>query len=104
MGEYEGTQDHRRLAVPWCGALCTGGPCTTADVEPCTYDAEGRCTCGASLYPTRVEGQEGCAELYYANGSPGTNRDPQLATLLPRVEPSCTGTQCAEGTEGAASA
>jgi hypothetical protein len=51
-----------------------------------------------------VDGQEGCAPLHYPNGDPGTDRDPQLATLLPRVEPTCTGTQCADGTEGSASA
>ena len=46
----------------------------------------------------------GCAPLYYPEGAPGVTIDPDLATVIPRVEPTCTGDPCDPGTEGRAAA
>ena len=75
--ENWGTQDQRRLAVPWCGALCTDGPCTTADVEPCTYDAEGRRKPASASRPTKYQSAGN------ANSSPPAGGAAERRRIMP---------------------
>lgn len=102
--EGRGTEQEKVLEVKWCGSLCTSGLCTEADLQPCTYDANGRCTCQAPLYPAVVGPFLGCAPLYYPESIPDVGIDPSLSDILPRVEPLCTGTECEPGSEGRAAA
>ena len=93
-------QDQKQYDVPWCGAVCQHGLCTKLDLSPCNSDDNGRCTCNAGLYPTKIEGQKGCAPLLFANGVPDSDRVPQLADVLPQAEPTCQGLDCTDVTMG----
>lgn len=111
--------EQARLRVPWCGEVCTTGLCTKDQLEPCTYDSNGRCRCEPPLYVTRIEGEQGCAPLYYSDAVPDPKAhqslyrsdilpylemDPDLKTVLPRKEPDCLGPDCSDYTAGRASA
>lgn len=102
--EARGTAQQRKRRIPWCGRVCQSDVCTAGNLSPCEYDQNNRCLCTPPEYPTRVGMEEGCAELHYPGGIPPDDRDPALASVLSRREPTCTGTDCVEGTEGQASA
>jgi hypothetical protein len=99
-----GRPGQHRLRVPWCGEVCGAGLCTEEKVRECGRDPNGRCVCPNRFYPTFLFGREGCAPLRYPDAMPESDRDPSLAQLVPRLEPSCMGLDCSEGTEGRASA
>jgi hypothetical protein len=93
--ENRGREDEIRMRVNWCGHVCENGLCTQADMSPCEYDANGRCTCSGGLSPTLFGEEEYCAPLYYPD-TPEVERDPNLLSLIPRQEPSCAGPDCPE--------
>lgn len=97
--ENRGTPNEQRMRVPWCGNVCQNGLCDEADMSPCDFDINGRCECPLGLAPTKLDYERHCAPLLYVD-PPGSDVDPDLLSVIPRTEPSCTGDDC----EGVASA
>jgi hypothetical protein len=91
--ENRNRPEQQRMIVHWCGHVCQNGLCTQADMQPCEYDGNGKCTCSGGLSPTLFNDEEYCAPLLYPE-PPEQERDPQLLTLIPREEPACSGDDC----------
>ncbi len=99
---HRGRDDQKRYQVPWCGSLCSAGPCRPADLEPCSSGEGATCRCDEPLYPTKVAGQVGCARLHFSYGALDRDKAPELTELLPVREPSCSGLGCSVATDGRA--
>lgn len=97
--EHRGTEDEQTLEIPWCRHVCRTALCTSADMQPCEYDANGKCTCSNHLAPTLFAGGEHCAPLLYPDGPDPSleDRDPRLLSIVSRQEQTCDGPpdQCA---------
>ena len=78
--------------------------CTEADLDDCEYDENGKCTCDGGYSPILFNREMRCAPLPYSGGVPPSERIPELADLVPWVEPACRGIDCPEETDGRASA
>jgi hypothetical protein len=93
--ENRNREDQKRMKVHWCGRVCVNGLCTQADMQPCETDENGKCLCTGDLAPTLFEGETYCAPLLYLE-PPSAERDTRLLDLIPRQEPSCTGSDCTD--------
>ena len=93
--ENRGRENEQTMEVVWCGHVCENGLCTQADMQPCDYDANGKCNCPSGLSPTwfGADKQEYCAPLHFP-GAPEVERDTALLTLVPRQDPTCQGEGC----------
>jgi hypothetical protein len=91
--ENRGTGDEQRMKIPWCGHVCESGLCTEQDLSLCQRDHDGRCVCPDGLAPTQMSYEEHCAPLLYPE-PPDRNRDTTLLSIIPRQEPTCSGTDC----------
>jgi hypothetical protein len=91
--EGRGTENEQKMTIPWCGRVCENGLCRAADMEPCTDDENGKCTCAAGLSPTLFEGETHCAPLLYTE-PPDRDYDERLPSLIERRQPTCSGPDC----------